>query len=75
MGDWQLKDFLDLGSNGLLTLFLWQVWKRLNDVTDVLIENARQASAERQVIAKVAGLSTKDLSDEALAVRNQMNGR
>lgn len=67
-----LKDFLALGSNGLLTFFLYKVWERLNKVTDVLIENAQQAAAERQVIAKANGLSTQDLRQEAEAIRRQM---
>jgi len=64
-----IKDVATLGSNGLLTLFLIQVWRRLNAVTDVLIENGRQAAAERQVIAKANGLSTQDLSREARRIR------
>lgn len=71
----QLKDFLTLGSNGLLTFFLYQVWKRLNTVTDVLIENGRQASAERQAIAKANGLSTQDLRNEAAEIRRRNNGK
>lgn len=74
MDAWTLKDFIDLGSNGLLTFFLWQVWQRLNKVTDVLIENAQQSAAERAVIAKQAGLSTADLSAEARAVRQKQTG-
>lgn len=64
-----VKDIATLGSNGLLTLFLFQVWRRLNAVTDVLIENGRQAAAERQVIAKANGLSTQDLRMEAAQIR------
>jgi len=65
----QLKDFLTLGSNGLLTFFLYQVWKRLNEVTDVLIENNKQAAAEREAIAKASGLSTQELSHEVALIR------
>jgi len=68
----QLKDFLTLGSNGLLTFFLYSVWKRLNTVTDVLIENGRTASAERAAIAKAAGLSTQDLRDAVSEAQRKM---
>jgi len=64
-----IKDIATLGSNGLLTFFLIQVWRRLNAVTDVLIESSRQAAAERQVIAKANGLSTQDLSHAAAQIR------
>lgn len=65
----QLKDFLTLGSNGLLTFFLYQVWRRLNQVTDVLIENNKRAADERQVIAHAVGLSTQDLKHEVARIR------
>jgi hypothetical protein len=72
----QLKDFLTLGSNGLLTFFLYSLWKRLNTVTDVLIENGRVSSAERAVIAKAAGLTTQDLRNAVTeAQKNSMSNR
>jgi hypothetical protein len=65
----QLKDFLTLGSNGLLTFFLYKVWGRLNQVTDVLIEVNKQSSAERGALAKAQGLDTQELAREAARIR------
>jgi hypothetical protein len=65
----QLKDFLTLGSNGLLTFFLYKLWVRLNQVTDVLIEINKQSSAERRALAKAQGLDTQDLAREAARIR------
>jgi hypothetical protein len=65
----QLKDFLTLGSNGLLTFFLYKVWARLNQVTDVLIEANKQSSAERGALAKAQGFDTQDLAREAARIR------
>lgn len=68
-----LKDILDLGTNGLLVVFLGMLWARLNKVTDILIENGRQAAAERVVIARQAGLTTQTLHDEAQVIRRRFD--
>lgn len=64
-----LKDLIDLGTSALLTFFLWQVWARLNKVTDVLIEDRKQAAAERQVIAQAYGVSPDELQSRAQIIR------
>ena len=71
MDSWQLKDFLDLGSNGLLTFFLWQVWSRLNKVTDMFFEDRKQAAAERAVIARQNGLDTQGLAQAVAEVQSR----
>jgi hypothetical protein len=68
----QLKDFLTLGSNGLLTFFLYSVWKRLNTVTDVLIENGKQSAAERAALARAQGLDTQELAKSAAQIRRTL---
>lgn len=72
MDAWTLKDFLDLGSNGMLTFFLYQLWTRLNKVTDVLIENAKQSAAERAVIAQQRGLTAEELLAHADTMRKRL---
>lgn len=66
-----LKDILDLGTSGMLIVFLGLLWQRLNKVTDILIENGKQASAERQVIAQLVGLTPKELQADAHQVRSR----
>lgn len=66
-----LKDLIDLGMSGILLAFCFALWQRLNYVTDFLINDRKQAQAERRVIAKSAGLTTQDLSREARKVRER----
>lgn len=33
-----VKTLIDLGGSAILTVMLWLVWRRLNDVTDRLID-------------------------------------
>jgi len=64
-----LKDLLDLGVSGLLTFFLWQLWQRLNKVTDYLIQDREQAKAERQAIAQASGLTEEEFHKLAALLR------
>jgi hypothetical protein len=66
-----LKDLIDLGMSAILLVFCWLLWNRLNYVTDFLINDRKQAQAERRVIAKNAGMDTKDLSREAKLIRQR----
>lgn len=72
MAELTLKDILDLGTNGLLVVFLWLLWQRLNYVTDFLIKDRIEAQAERRAIARQAGLTTQDLRQEAKSIRQQL---
>lgn len=50
-----LKDIVDLGTSGMLLVFLWQVWKRLNTITDIMIAERARAEMGRQNIANAVG--------------------
>jgi hypothetical protein len=58
--DFNLKDILDLGGQGVLLFLLWQVWQRLNTVTDILIEDRRRAEAQRFAIMENQGINPHD---------------
>lgn len=68
-----LKDIVDIGSNGFLIYLVLRLLARIDAVTDRLLDNAEQASAERKVIARQNGLSTQDLTVEAQKVRQRQN--
>jgi hypothetical protein len=56
-----LKDLIDLGTSGMLVFFLWKVWDRLNEVTDVVLKDRYQAAVEREIIAEANGVSRDEL--------------
>lgn len=60
-----LKDILDLGMQGILLVFVYALWQRLNTVTDRFFEDREAASAEREIIARLAGLEPAELHSEA----------
>lgn len=70
-----ITDILDLGTSGLLVLFLWKLWERLTHVTDRLLELAEQAQAERLVIARMNGLETQDLKHDAAIILQNLRGK
>lgn len=50
-----LKDIIDLGTSGMLLFFLWQVWTRLNLITDIMIAERARSAMDRQAIAQAVG--------------------
>lgn len=50
-----IKTLLDLGGQGVLLVLLWQVWKRLNIITDIMIAERARSAMERQAIANQVG--------------------
>lgn len=60
-----LKDLLDLGMQGVLLAGLIVVWRRLNEVTDRILNDRERADAEREVIAALQGMPAHDFHREA----------
>ena len=49
-----IKLLLDIGGQGVLLFLLFQVWGRLNVVTDILIKDRMEASEQRaELLAEV----------------------
>lgn len=42
-----VKTLIDLGGSAILTVMLWVIWKRLNEVTDRLIDIADEVRLNR----------------------------
>lgn len=49
------KDIIDLGSNAVYLFFIFKLWERLTQLTDVMIKDRDEARAERLVIAQQVG--------------------
>jgi len=49
-----LKGLFDLGGVVVVTVMLWIVWRRLNDVTDRLIDILAELKAQSIVLAQSA---------------------
>ena len=45
-----LKDVLDLGMQGVLLVFVFALWRRLNEVTDMFLKDRVEAKAQRERI-------------------------
>lgn len=69
-----LKDVLDLGAQGIMAVAVVALWLRLNKVTDRWLDEKEQESAEREVLARLAGWTKQDLSAEAQRVRERREG-
>lgn len=68
-----LKDIIDIGTSGMLLLFVYMLWQRLNVVTDKIFSYLQEGAAEREVIAKELGLTTQQLTIASEVVRRRMS--
>lgn len=66
-----LKDILDLGLQGILLVFVYALWQRLNAVTDRWFDYQEKADAEREVLATLSGIPAMDFHREASYVRER----
>lgn len=55
-----LKDILDLGFNGVILAICALLWVRLNKVTDILIDVAKDANTSAQEVRRALGQEDSD---------------